>query len=311
MLWYILIMKKKKLKVIILVVLLLILLAGLSYVVYHNLTKESYSFKDDKLVYEKNRGKPEFEMFLKQKNETFDIYNVIYQSRNFLTYKTTIHGLLFLPKTEGKVPGVVLLPGGGVTKESEGRVAEIIANLGYAVLTIDQRGIGETGGYYLGIQEDYGVFAKGDEPIQFLSVYDALKAFDVMRKIESIDSSNIIMSGESMGGRYSMIAAALDDRIKGYVGISTSGFHYKEENMPYDSFLSSIDADNYVKMISPRDFIMIHATNDSTIKIEDAKLTFDNANEPKKFFRVEGCGHGYCDKMYEPLKQSLEWIFKK
>ena len=35
----------------------------------------------------------------------------------------------------------------------------MIAKEGYAVLTIDQRGVGETGGYYLSFQDDYSVFS--------------------------------------------------------------------------------------------------------------------------------------------------------
>jgi len=46
-----------------------------------------------------------------------------------------------------------------------------IANLGYAVLVIDQRGIGQTGGSYPSLQDDYEYIYLGKESIQHLGVY--------------------------------------------------------------------------------------------------------------------------------------------
>ena len=148
-------------------------------------------------------------------NGSLEIYNLAFQSRNFLNYTTKIYGLLFIPKSDKPVPGLVLLPGGSVPKENEAGLARIIANLGYAVLTIDQRGIGQTGGYYLGFQDDYKVFASGNEPVQHLSVYDALASYDVLKQIKGVDKDNMAIAGESMGGRYAIIAAAIDKRLKG------------------------------------------------------------------------------------------------
>lgn len=73
----------------------------------------------------------------------------------------------------------------------------------------------------------------------------------------------------------------------------------------------SIDPDHYAPLISPNQLLMIHSDNDSTINLTDAQLTFSKANEPKKFSQVQGCPHGYCDKMYEDLKADLELLFGK
>jgi fermentation-respiration switch protein FrsA (DUF1100 family) len=228
-----------------------------------------------------------------------------------MEYETYIYGLLAMPVAKTKVPGIVLLPGGGVSKEGEFSRADIMAKLGYAVLVIDQRGIGQTAGYYLNMEQDYQVFSQGNEPIQHLSVFDALRSFDVLRDIDGIDKDNIAIVGESMGGRYAIIAAALDPRLKGVIGISTSGFDVKKDNSPYNSYLLSIDPDHYVSKISPRKVFMLHATNDTVIPMQNAKYTFNLANEPKKFYIAEGCGHGYCDAMYNALKEDLFEMFGK
>jgi len=282
----------------------------IAYFSIQNKNKDKYSFQNNSFSYSKNRGDPVYTISLSQEKDNLKIYNVSFESRNFLEYKTKIYGLLIMPKEKTNAPGLILLPGGSVTKETESTLGEKIANLGCAVLTFDQRGIGETGGYYLGFEDDYNVFSKGEEPVQHLSVYDALKAYDVLKKINNVDKNNIAIAGESMGGRYAIITAALDKRLKGVIVISSSGFHIKNENMPYTPYLISVDPDNYIGKISPNYVFMLHSANDSMILLKDAKITFDLAKEPKKFFEVKDCVHGYCEEMFEKLKQDLKVIFE-
>lgn len=303
-------MKIKRRTIRYLILIILILLIFLSINKYIN--KDPYSFKEDSFSYSRFRGKTEYSMSLKEKNNTYDVYDINFRSKNFLEYQTIIYGLLFMPKNKEDLPGLIILPGGGVTKENEAELASKIADLGYAVLTIDQRGIGQTDGYFLSYEDDYKVFSQGKEPMQHLAVFDALKAFDVLRKIKGIDQSNIALAGESMGARYAIIAAAIEKNLKGVIVISTSGFHIKKDNSGQENnYYLSIDPDNYIDKVSPNKLFMFHGTNDSVVKLESAKITFDKAKEPKQFFIAEGCGHGYCEKMKENLTLSLKELFKK
>lgn len=297
--------KKRTLRIIILLLLVVLLLSA----IVKYLNKDSYEFKGDKFSYSWNRGKTQYTLDLVNKTQGMEVYSVKYKSRDFLTYPTTIYGLLFMPSGKKNIPGIVLLPGGGVTKEAESTLAKNLANKGYAVLTIDQRGIGETGGVYPGIEQDYTLFLGGKEPIQHLSVYDALGAYGVLKDTADIDKENIAIAGESMGGRYAIIAGAIEKGFKGVMVISSSGFHVKQDNNQENSYLLSIDPDHYISDISPRLLIMLHGSNDTKVKADDAKLTFSIAKEPKKFFIAEGCGHGYCDKMNEAITGGFEEIF--
>lgn len=283
-----------------------------SYFIYNYYYKDPYQYSGDRFSYAKYRGRVDYNMILKEEKDKFKVYNINYESRPFMNFSTTIYGLLYIPKnSESKnVPAVIFLPGGGGSKESRAGIAEFIAEQGYVALIIDQRGIGETGGYYLPLEQDYAVSSKGNEPTQHLSVFDALKAFDVLSKIKGIDKENIAISGESMGGRYAIIAAGIDQRIRGVIGISTSGLHIKNENQPYTPYLKSIDPDNYVDKISPRYLILIHSTNDTLIKTRSAEDTLKLAKEPKKIYIIDNCSHGYCDKMQEDLKEALKLIFE-
>lgn len=294
--------KKKHLKIALIVLLLTITL----FIALKYMNKDPYSFRDNHFYYSKFRSFPDYNISLISHNDSFDIYAVNFESKPFMGYKTRIYSLLLLPKDADNVPGVVLLPGGGVSKENELTAAVKVAEFGYAVLTFDQRGIGETGGYYLNFEDDYNIFLQKKEPMQHLSVFDALKAFDVLRSIKGVDKNSIAVAGESMGGRYAMIAAALDDRFKGFIGISTSGFHV---NKGLPDYFQSIDPDNYIGMISPRKVFMLQGTNDTVVTQKDAEFTFSLAKEPKRFYTAEGCGHGYCDRMYDSLKSALKDLF--
>lgn len=299
--------KKKTLKIILAVFILLVI----GFFIFKSTNKPNYTIEGSKIYYSSDRLDVEYKMALLNDTGALNIYSINFMSRPFLGNDAIIYGWLFMPEGKENVPGIVLLPGGGVSKEAEARLASIIAERGYAVLTIDQRGIGETGGNYPSMEQDYQIFLDGKEPIQHLSVYDALKSFDVLGMIEGVDNGNIAIAGESMGARYAIIAAAIEKRFKGVIVISSAGFHVKSSNLASNDYLMSIDPDNYMADISPRKVFMLHGTNDSTVNIKDAEYTFSFAKEPKKFFIAEGCRHGYCDKMEEELKDDLTELFNQ
>jgi len=292
----------------------LLIFAGLLiiilFIIFFLISNHKYSMTGYSSSYF-NRDAPDYKMSLNQTNGSVDIYSINFKSKDFLDYPAKIYGLLFIPQDKKDIPGIVMLPGGGVTKEGFTKRSLELANLGYAVLVIDQRGLGETGGPYPSMEEDYQIFASGKESIQHLSVYDALAAFDVLRDIKNIDDKNIAIAGESMGGRYAIIATALDERLKGVITISSSGFHIKEDSQPYTPYLLSIDPDKYISKISPRPVLMLQGDNDSVVKLEDARYTFNLAKEPKRFFIAEGCGHGYCEKMSDEFAKDLSILFEK
>lgn len=273
--------------------------------------KNIYEFSEGKFSYSQDRGKPAFNITFLYRNESIKIYKISFKSRNFADYKTTIHSLLYVPENESKLPGIVFLPGGGVSKEAANKFSLMLANENYIVLTIDQRGIGETSGIYLGIEQDYSAFAQGYEPVNHLSVYDALRSLDVLKEIREIDKNKLTLAGESMGGRYALIAASMDNEIKGVLTISSAGFDAKRTGQAFDSYVLSIDPDSYIDKITPKKLIMLAIQNDKVTKLENSQITFDKAKEPKKLyvFNESECSHGYCEPMKDKLLEGFREIF--
>lgn len=263
--------------------------------------------KDGYLIYPLDRGDVKFRREDYGIDGNLSIHKIIYQSKN-----GNIYGLLVLPTTAAELlPGVVLLPGAGVSKESELELAKKIALLDAAVLVIDQRGVGETNGIVPNLDEDYASFLKGEEPYQHLMVYDALRAYDLLKSAPFTDSDRVIIVGESLGGRIAIIATAIDRNIKGVLLISSAGFDFKggpDENK--NRFLKSVDADNYIGLITPRKLVMMHNTNDKIVPLSSAINSYQKVQEPKQFVLVNdtSCNHGYCDSMYKGLVDALDYL---
>jgi dienelactone hydrolase len=259
------------------------------------------------LAYPLDRGNVRFSRQDYGTDGNLTIHKVAYQSSN-----GNVYGLLVLPTTaEELLPGVVLLPGAGVSKESELKLAKKIAWLDAAVLVIDQRGVGETTGKINPIEQDYADFLRGKEPSQHLIVYDALRAYDLMKSAPFTDSGRIIIAGESLGGRVAIIAAAIDRNIDGVLVISSAGLDVEEtNNTKVNAFLNSIDSDHYAGFISPRKLVMLHNYNDRNILLSAALKTYSKAQEPKRFVLVNdtSCNHGYCDSMYPGLVDALDYL---
>ena len=102
-------------------------------------------------------------------------------------------------------PGIVLLPGATVSKEAEQGLAVELSKMGYATLTIDQRNLGG-----VNVEKDLELFRNSLEPTEYTMVYDAFKAADVLAAQPEIDPKKLAILGESNGGRFAVLACALD-----------------------------------------------------------------------------------------------------
>jgi hypothetical protein len=238
---------------------------------------------------------------------------VQFQSRD-----AKIAALLRIPspdgdKKNGSIPGIVLLPGATVSKEREQKLAKHLADLGFASITLDQRNLGG-----VDAQGDLQMFLRGEEPTEHKMVYDALAAAEILRSWPEIDPVRIIYAGESNGGRFAIMACALDLAAKGVLAISTCGYGTDaaiasagvvDKNMV--RFYRSIDPETYLRWIAPRPMIMIHSRNDTIIPYPLAEQTYALGMQPKRLHTV-GCKvHGYCAEMDDALKEELKgMVFK-
>lgn len=240
---------------------------------------------------------------------------------SFTSKGTQIAALLRMPqnKQEDKenrsnngIPGIVLLPGATVTKEREQGLAKYLCSLGFAIITLDQRNLGATD-----MQGDLQMFLNGIEPTEHKMVYDALTAAEVLRNQPGIDPDRILYVGESNGGRFAIIACALDPKASGVVAISTSGYGTDAaiasgilKDPETIRFCKSIDPETYLSKIPHRKLVMFHSLNDPVIPHEYANSTYQKALPPKDFYTVKCHMHGHCTDMDAALEKELTDMVK-
>jgi dienelactone hydrolase len=253
------------------------------------------------LSYPENRGKVDVTVLKTESHPNYTLETISFPSKDY-----TVEGLLRIPAAGKKVPAVVILPGATVPKEGTQTLADIFSSMGYGSLGIEQRNRGG-----VDFRSDFDLWKNGKEPVEHKMVFDALRAVDVLRQNPSIDPERIAIVGESNGGRFAIIATAIDPTIAGVIGISTSGYdtesqisQIKDESVI--RFYRSIDHETYLKFIPPRKFVMIHSVNDTIIQIQSARNTFEKAMEPKQFYTVTTGTHGYSEGMKEPLENELK-----
>jgi putative hemolysin len=266
-----------------------------------------YTVSQDGILYYGARPAANFTISLYNDTETAVIYSIVFWSRD-----RNIYGLLSLPKNASPpYTAFILLPANSIPKEDEQKwLGADLNKKGYAAFSIDQRGVGTAADVFVNLDYDLGKFVAGGEPENYKMVYDALSAFDVLASQNEINPSSIYMAGESMGGRITIIAGAIEPRIAGVTGISTSGYGLPSEQ-DYNTmvFIRSIDPDNYVGMISPRKLLLLHSKYDQTISSLQASRTYDYAGEPKLLLLDEGNDHGYYrHEKVITLAEGLQWM---
>lgn len=257
------------------------------------------------LSYPRNRGDIEMTVINTQSGSNYTLETISFKSKDY-----TVDALFRIPTLNKKVPAVVILPGATVPKEGTQGLAELFSNMGYASLGIEQRNRGGVDFEY-----DHRLFSEGKEPIEHKMVFDALRAVDVLKHDVRIDDKRIAILGESNGGRFAIIAGALDPSITGVIGISTSGYNVEADagNIKDKTalrFYRSIDPDEYLGRLPPRKLVMLHSVNDTVIPIALAENTFEKAKEPKQFYEVTAGTHGYSEGMKGALETELRIMFQ-
>ena len=88
-----------------------------------------------------------------------------------------VYASLCIPKNVTKPPVVVVLPAATITKELDFPMAQYLSGMGYASITLDERGNGgQTGDDFAGDwQGGFNEFMNDSFPIQYKQIYDAIQ----------------------------------------------------------------------------------------------------------------------------------------
>src|SRR6478735_4852848 len=113
---------------------------------------------------------------------------------------------LWLPESERPWPGMVIIHGAGSKKENHGDFARLASGSGWAALTFDQRGHGESAG-----QMSPAVVA------------EAAALAKLLGAVDGVDDSRVCVRGSSLGGFVAIHAAAVEPGIAAVIAICPAG----------------------------------------------------------------------------------------
>lgn len=129
--------------------------------------------------------------------------------------------LLVKPAKPGRYPAVIVLHGTGGSKEGVRAWLVDLAKRGMIGVAIDARYHGERSGGAKGSQAYVAAIAKAwrdpkdrmEHPFYYDTCWDLWRLLDVLQKRADVDPKRIGMTGISMGGIQTWLAAAADERV--------------------------------------------------------------------------------------------------
>lgn len=141
------------------------------------------------------------------------VTNVTFENKNGLM----VRGKLFQPEVasaQNPAPGVVYLHGYQNNRETSDPYAIELARRGFVVITLDALGRGNS-------DNQFSVSEPGYDP-----TYGAETAFTFLQNLPFVDPQRCGLSGHSLGGEWSYLAAMQNPEVK---AIGFSGFAYRED----------------------------------------------------------------------------------
>jgi alpha-beta hydrolase superfamily lysophospholipase len=223
---------------------------------------------------------------------------------------------LWLPSGKGPCPAVIVFHGAGSQKENHADYARAAVANGFAALTFDNRGHGETEGA-LGP----GVIADLQRLARFVADHP------------EVDGRRVAVRGSSMGGLLAIHVGAASDAVAAVVAICPASERMLLQAVrpvaagkppPPGSYLESMRVDppalvawleehevgDAVERMAAKPLLLIHAKGDDQVPYQHSEELYERASEPKRLLLLEGGDHRSAQHDAELQGESLRWLSK-
>ena len=211
---------------------------------------------------------------------------------------------LWLPADgDGPWPGIVVLHGAGSRKENHADFARAASDYGWAALTFDQRGHGES-----------------EDEMSPAAFNDVGRMARLLTGADGVDPTRICLRGSSMGGFLAIHAAATTESIAGAVAICPASedglrralkrgeLEMRADADSLDAWLSEHDVRDAVELMGAKPLLLIHARGDETIPYTWSEELYEHAAEPRKLIVMPGGHHRSVQHDAELHGVALRWL---
>ncbi len=213
---------------------------------------------------------------------------------------------LWLPRSEPPWPGMVILHGAGSAKENHADFGRVCAANGWAAVTYDQRGHGES--------EDLMAPA---------ALADVSRMASMLAAVEGVDGHCICVRGSSMGGYLAIHAAATASVIAGAIaicpaseeglrqGLREGRFEMRADLGALDAWLGEHDLQQAVGEIAPKPLMLMHARGDEKVPYTRSEDLYALSGDPRRILVVPGGSHRSVQHDPELQVTALKWIARE
>jgi uncharacterized protein len=221
---------------------------------------------------------------------------------------------VWLPYEQEPAPAVVVLHGAGSRKENHADFARIATSHGFAALTFDNRGHGESEG-------DLGARV----------VADVQRLVRMFAERPEVDERRVALRGSSMGGLLAIHTAATSDRVAAVVAICPAAEHMLLHDLrrlaageppPAGSALAEMRVDapglvawleehdvrEAVELIGSKPLLLVHARDDDVVPYAHSEELYARAADPKRLLLLEGGNHRSAQHDPEIQGETLRWL---
>src|SRR5436190_7960175 len=221
---------------------------------------------------------------------------------------------LWLPPGDGPFPAVIVFHGAGSQKENHADYARAAVANGFAALTFDNRGHGDT----------EGALGPGVIP-------DLQRLARFVAERPEVDARRVAVRGSSMGGLLAIHVGAASEAVAAVVAICPASermlLHVVRpvadgKPPPPGSYLESMRVDplalvawleehevgDAVERLAAKPLLLIHAKGDDQVPYQHSEELYARAAEPKRLLLLEGGDHRSAQHDLEIQGESLRWL---
>jgi alpha-beta hydrolase superfamily lysophospholipase len=218
------------------------------------------------------------------------------------------------PPGGGPAPAVIVFHGAGSQKENHADYARAALAHGFAALTFDNRGHGETEG-----------------PLGPGVIADLQRLARFVADRPEVDEQRVAVRGSSMGGLLAIHMAAASDAVAAVVAICPASEQMMLPTVrpvaagkppPPGTYLDAMRIDapalvawleehevgDAVELLGSKPLLLIHAKGDDQVPYQHSEDLFARASEPKRLLLLEGGDHRSAQHDAELQGESLRWL---
>jgi fermentation-respiration switch protein FrsA (DUF1100 family) len=199
---------------------------------------------------------------------------------------------------------VVVVHGASSRKENHADFARLATANGWAALTFDLPGHGDSEPVFSGS-----------------AVEDVIAMADLLAVQPGVDGDRVAVRGSSLGGFLAISAAAAAPQIAAVIAICPASEDHLARGarqgrfemrvgdpLDLEGWLAAQDVGDAVERIAGRPLILMHAEGDTQIPSEHTEQLFERAGEPRKLVIAAGGAHTTVQHDSELQATALRWV---